>query len=153
MTSHLRSHTLSGLSIFFKCTSTSLFAGSTFFLKFEHFSWISYIVCNTLWNKEVPITLCQFKWVKLCTWYHPLLNGLLCKGPPKLKGHSSQSVFIQMFFPFSQTGIILKYFPIESHVTFAMATILDFQSTLVKDHPRHIPAKVVLKWVFFFTLE
>ena len=30
-----------GISIFFKCTSTSLFTGGTFLLKFERFSWIS----------------------------------------------------------------------------------------------------------------
>ena len=30
-----------GISIFFKCTSTSLFTGGTFLLNFEQFSWIS----------------------------------------------------------------------------------------------------------------
>jgi hypothetical protein len=35
-----------GLSKFFKCTSTSHIYRQYFFLKIEHFSWISYTVCG-----------------------------------------------------------------------------------------------------------
>jgi hypothetical protein len=45
----------SGFSVFFKCTSTSLFTGGTFLKIWKIFMKI--FLYNTLWNKEVHITI------------------------------------------------------------------------------------------------
>ena len=63
-----------GLSIFFKCTSTSTIY---FFLKFEHFSWISFAKLFEIRRYQLPFL------VGRSTWYRLLLTGLL-------KGHSGR---------------------------------------------------------------
>ena len=46
--------TLSGLSIFVQCTSTSQFTGGTFLLNFEQLSWISYTTLFEIRRLQIP---------------------------------------------------------------------------------------------------
>ena len=61
---------IAGLSIFFKSTSTSLFTGGTFLLRFEQFSWISYTTLFKIRRYQRPF------YAGKSTWYKPWLSYL-----------------------------------------------------------------------------